>query len=110
MVKKIMNLTPHGVALANAAGEITATLQPSGKVARMAVNREETGTLMGLPVSTSVFGEVVGLPDPAPETIYLVSTLIAQAVRRRDVVSPDTGPSAVRKDGQVVAVRGFQAF
>jgi len=33
--------------------------------------------------------------------------VLAQCKDRSDVVAPDTGKDAIRKDGQIVAVRGF---
>jgi hypothetical protein len=109
-MSEVINLTPHAVSLADADGNVIATFPPSGQVARVATTTEVVGELMGRPISRTTFGEVTGVPAPAEGVVYLVSTLVAQAARRSDVVSPDTGPTAVRKDGQVVAVRGFQVF
>lgn len=44
-----------------------------------------------LPLVAKRFGEVEGIPEPEPGTIYIVSALAAQAawaVGRRDVVCP----------------------
>lgn len=107
----IVNLTPHSISLADEAGNIVDTFAPSGKVVRMATSQEVVGeAVAGVPLRRTVFGEVSGLPEPQEGVLYLVSSLIAQRVQRADVVSPDTGPTAVRKDGQVVAVRALQAF
>jgi hypothetical protein len=110
MAEVIINLTPHAISVANSEGDVVMTLPPSGNVARVATSQEVVRELAGRPVVRTVFGEVTGIPEPVEGTVYLVSTLVAQAARRSDVVSPDTGPTAVRKDGQVVAVRGFQVF
>jgi len=107
---EVKNLTPHAISLADVEGNVIATFPPSGEVARVTTKTEETGRLMGSPINRTIFGEVVGIPDPVEGVWYITSTLVAQAAKRPDVVSPDTGPTAVRKDGQVVAVRGFQAF
>jgi hypothetical protein len=107
---EVINLTPHAISVANSEGDVVMTFPPSGNVARVATSQEVVWELVGRPVTRTVFGEVTGIPAPADGTVYLVSTLVAQAARRPDVVSPDTGPTAVRKDGQVVAVRGFQVF
>jgi hypothetical protein len=109
-MSEVINLTPHTVSLADADGNVIATFPPSGQVARVATSTEVVAQLMGRPISRTTFGEVTGIPAPAEGVVYLVSTIVAQAARRPDVVSPDTGPTAVRKDGQVVAVRGFQVF
>ena len=107
---KIVNLTPHAITLVGEDGSVIATFPPSGVVARVATSTEVVGSLMGAPVKHTIFGEVEGIPAPQEGTVYLVSTLVAQAAKRSDVVSPDTGPTAVRENGQVVGVRGFQSF
>lgn len=104
---EFVNLTPHAITV-DIQGERT-TFPPSGEVARLATTKEE-GTLGGFPVSKTVFGEVSGVPAAKVGTIFIVSTLVAQALKRNDVVSPDTGPTAVRENGQVIAVKGFQRF
>ena len=43
-------------------------------------------------------GEVVGLPDPVPGRVYVVSMILAQAllalgIKRNDVVSPNYVPA-----------------
>ncbi len=108
--EKIVNLTPHAIVLMDEEGSVIATFPPSGQVARVNTSVEVVGSLHGAPVKRTVFGEVNGIPDPEEGTVYLVSTLVAQAAKRGDVVSPDTGPTAVRKDGQIAGVRGFQSF
>lgn len=109
-MSEVINLTPHPVSLADTEGNVIATFPPSGQTARVATSTEVVAQLMGRPISRTTFGEVTGVPAPKEGVVFLVSTIVAQAARRPDVVSPDTGPTAVRKDGQVVAVRGFQVF
>jgi len=106
---KFMNLTPHRVVVRpDATPEMI--LEPSGSVARCQVTAERIGDLDGIPLVRQVFGSPTGIPEPEEGTTYVVSTLVAQAACRPDVVSPDTGPSAIRDGGQVMAVRGFQTF
>ena len=107
-----VNLTPHS---------IWVTIHPdflddrgieypaSGQVARMAVNRAE-GPLCGPHrMVQQSFGAVEGLPDPVDGVVYIVSGMVLSelAGSRPDVVSPDTGPDAIRENGQIKAVRGF---
>ena len=48
-------------------------------------------------VSRHTFGKIEGLPDPKPDTIYIVSGMVRDALDGRpDVFAPDTGKSAVR--------------
>ncbi len=59
-------------------------------------------------------GDIVGLPEPAERTIYIVSLPVAQRAAdlgRNDVYAPDTISSAIRSEnGQIVAVRGLVRF
>ena len=78
----IINLTPHEITFM---GDEKNTIPTSGIVARVAVKREQVGTLNGLPIYRSVFGQVENLPDPKADTVYIVSAMVAQAVKgKRD--------------------------
>lgn len=102
---KIVNLTPHAVVISNGP-----TFPPSGTVARVSVQQVDAGTIAGIPVKTQTFGDIVDLPAPADDTIYIVSALVlsaAKAAGRTDCVAPDTS-NAVRNDaGHIVSVPGF---
>jgi hypothetical protein len=106
----IINCTPHTIKLADAAGEITATFEPSGNLPRVSTTQEVVGIVSGAEIKRTIMGEVTGLPNPVEGVWLLCSTLVAQAAKRSDVIAPDTGPTALRKDGQVIAVKGFQTF
>ena len=88
----IINLTPHAVTVVN--GGETTTFAPSGAVARCAAVSTPAGSFTAengveVALTTVTFGEVVGLPDAASDTIYVVSGLVRSAVpTRRDVASP----------------------
>lgn len=107
----IINLCPHQISLA--IGEERILFPPSGQVARVA--SIPGGPVAGLPgdfpaISAPTWGQVEGLPDPAPDTIFIVSALVvSRAIGRADVFSPGTGPGddPIRENGQVVAVRRF---
>ena len=97
---EIINLTPHVVRLNNGT-----EFPPSGIVCRVFSAYEETE-----PGFFRVkFGEVIGLPDPKPETRYIVSGMILSALpERKDLIAPATGhPDCVRKEGQIYSVPGF---
>lgn len=117
---RLVNLTPHAVSMANAAGEIIATIPPSGTVAR--VSSTPGGFFDWLvegecPIAVHnapVWGEVEGLPDPQEDTLFVVSALVggrisAARVAVGDVLCLGTGPNddPVRRDGRIVAVRRF---
>ncbi len=108
---KIVNLTPHALNLmpAGPTGPVV-TIPPSGIVARCAVDRVQVDTVtvdgITVPVNRTQFGAVTGLPDPQPDTIYIVSSLVAQAVPdRSDVFIVD---DAVRDDqGRIIGARAL---
>jgi len=57
-----------------------------------------------------MFGDIVDLPAPQNDTVYVVSAIVLSAAKeqgRTDVVAPDTS-NAVRNDaGHIVSVPGF---
>ena len=106
---KFVNLLPHAVNLIAADGSET-VIPPSGSVARCE-SKASHETIHGVRFARTTWLGVFGLPDPEPDTIFIVSMLVAQNVRRPDVVSPDSGRDAIRNEaGQIAAVRGFCRF
>jgi hypothetical protein len=107
----IVNLTPHTLNLmpAGPAGPVV-TIPPSGLVARCAVDRVQVDTVavdgITVPVNQTQFGSVSDLPDPQPDTIFVVSALTAQAVpERKDVYITD---DVVRDDqGRIIGCRAL---
>lgn len=115
MEVNLVNLTPHEISIANEAGEIIATIPPSGQVARI-TTCQAVAEKINLPhgeveVVATVFGQPEGIPQAEIGTRYVVSSLVAQASNRQDLIAPDTGPTAVRDgNGRIIAVRRFQKF
>ena len=115
-MSKFINLTPHAVRLRTDAANTAPTaaesdiIIASSGVARVATTPgKEIGSADGVALyGRTVFGEVEGLPAPAPGTIFIVSALVAGRVTGRDdVFAPGTGPKdgAVRDEkGQIYAV------
>lgn len=99
----IVNLTPHTI---NVLGDNPQNFPPSGTVARCAVARQQVGTVDGVPVNHTTFGEVTGLPVARTDTYYIVSALVAQACPdRADLLITD---DAVRDDqGRIVGCRAL---
>ena len=111
----IINLTPHDVHVYDADGKnIIKTYPASGTVARVKSSTEIVGKVDGIEIARTTFGEIEGLPDPKPGTMYIVSLLVLQAAggKRDDLIGPDTGPGSVVRDaeGQIVGVRRFQVL
>lgn len=107
----IVNLTPHALNLMPEGPDgPTVTIPPSGLVARCATSRVQVDTItvdgIAIPVNRTQFGAVTGLPDPQPDTIFVVSALVAQAVPdRQDVYITD---DAVRDDqGRIIGCRAL---
>ena len=102
----ITNLTPHTLNLFDLGGNPVAEIPPSGEIARVKALREQIGDYERVPLFTTIFGEVDGLPAPKPNTIYVVSGLVRAAVPSRgDVFSPG---ELVRDDGgKVIGAKGL---
>jgi len=119
---RIVNLTPHTITILSQDGETLAQIPPSGTVARVSMGREHVGSLSyqgaEIPLVRPSYGEVEGLPElPEPDTLYVVSVLVAQALAddptwRGRLLVPDTGPGSVVRDadGRIVGVRYLQVW
>ena len=101
---EFINCTPHALTI-----EGLGTLAPSGVTPRCAAMRVKVAPVGGVRISSLILGDVTGLPVPVEGVCYVVSTLVLSALKgvRKDVYAPDTGPDAVRENGQIVAVRGL---
>ena len=105
---EIVNLTPHDVVLV--VGEKKIVFPPSGIVARCKTIKQTVGIIEvngnNVMVNKSIFGEVENLPQQKPDTMYIVSSLVAQAAKDRDdLIIPD---DTVRDDKGVIV--GCKAF
>lgn len=102
---KIVNLTPHDITITNGP-----TFSPSGTVARVTTQQVNAGDINGIPVKTQTFGNIVDLPSPQDDTVFIVSAIVlaaAKAQGRTDVVAPDTANAMRNDDGHIVSVPGF---
>lgn len=116
---KFVNLTPHPVVLSNGALRITFEKQAGTPVARVKEVIEERniehevapGMKITLPINNVKRVEVHNLPEPTPGVMYIVSSMVAQHVKREDVIAPITDATCERDAlGRVVSVKGFQSF
>ena len=107
---KLVNLTPHAITLVESTSQITITA--SGQIARLSVTREQRDPLLvrncAISVSKPTLGEITGLPDPEPGTIFIVSALVADAAKRADVMSP--GELLRDPDGVIVGAHGLCSY
>lgn len=101
---RIINLTPHTINLYRN-GEMIMAI-PSSGVARVSVTSQVIGEVNGFPIKQNVYGEIIDLPDPIGETVYIVSALVAQAAKDRTdlLVVNDT---VRNENGQIIGCQGF---
>lgn len=129
----IINCTPHEIVITGgpsipASGQVArvnANLTPIGEVVtapctggidehehRVFCGCPEEGTGWTAPIFHQEFGEITGLPAPAPGVKFVVSAVVlaaAKAWSRGDCLAPATGhPDVIRNEkGQIVSVPGF---
>jgi hypothetical protein len=107
----IVNLTQHEIVIIHEDGSKT-TYPPCGIVCRVAESREIVGKLDGATVVKISYGMIEGLPPNDGETTYIVSSIVRDVARHRnlthDLVSPDTGGGSVRDaSGRIIGSRGW---
>lgn len=106
----IINLTPHAIVVRTQ--DEDKTFAPSGTVARIQDLNPVDGPLFnGIPTVSFGRGYVIDLPEPTPDTFFIVSGMVFDAVpdHRTDVVAPFTGATAIRNEkGHIVAVTQFR--
>jgi hypothetical protein len=109
-VKLFRNMTPHMVAFL--VGDTFIKIHPSGEVVRVNQRCESVGDVLGIPVSLCSDGEIRGLPEPEEGVVIIVSSVVAKAARREDVLSPDTSDDGAIRDGQgnIIGVKRLQMF
>lgn len=100
MFKHLVNLTPHKVTFLNQDNNIIKEIEPSGILARVTANTVTLGMLDDIPVTSTEFGDPYGLPPEDDSHAYIVSSLVAQAMKdRNDIFIPN---EAVRDDHGVI--------
>ena len=91
---KIINCTPHDVNLVTTNGSIT--FPRSGIIPRLTEQQKKINSInsngIEIDIMQKSFSEVEGLPEPKEGTIFIVSALVAGAVKNRDdlVIPNDT--------------------
>ena len=101
-----INLTEHII------NEITtgATFPKSGIVARVTTTTHKADTHQNIPIFRTYLNAtiVTGLPEPVKDTYYIVSALVLNASKRRDLVAPGN----LKRDshGQPIGCIGFRVI
>ena len=102
----IINLTPHPVNLLDVDANVVITFHSEG-LARCSQNDIIIGKLnKDIILTKTSYGEVIGLPEQAPRTFYIVSRLVLNALpNRTDLLVPN---QLIRdSEGQIVGCRSF---
>lgn len=100
-----VNLTPHALNIRNANGDIV-DFPVTGTIARVAQTATVVNVINGINITKQVFGNVVDLPDPQPDTIFIVARLVAAAAPdRKDLMIP--GPMIRDDQGRVIGADGL---
>lgn len=85
----LVNLTPHDVNVVN--GSESVKIKRSGTVARVELRHLRVGTVSGVPIVRTLYGEVTGLPPFDGENIFIVSHVVRDACPDRvDLAVPTT--------------------
>ena len=105
-MKAIINLTPHPIVIVSDDGNVIRTINPAGTIARVSARTIRTGEFDGIPLSATEFGEVVDLPEPIEDTVFVVSSIVASRVpHRSDVLIPN---ESVRDEkGRIIGCRSL---
>lgn len=101
---KYVNLTAHTI------NEVTSgmSIPTSGRVCRVKATTVKIKEHVGIPLYSTEFGEVEGLPEPVTGVMYIVSALALNAIdsSRTDCVAP--GNLQRNENGQPVGCVGFR--
>lgn len=101
----LVNLTPHALTVFDADNN-PITFPKCDAPVRVTVSAEVAYTVGGIEISTVVYGDVYNLPDSKPDTYYIVSTLVRQALpTRKDLLSP--GELVRDENGNPIGCRGL---
>lgn len=108
----IINLTPHSINIVDEEGNVIKVFESSG-VARAAQNNVEIGTLEGIPIIETTFGEPIDLPEYSHDTYYIVSALTAKAASLSGRNTQDlllTGKTVRNSDGQIIGCQALAKY
>lgn len=89
MTQELINMTPHPISIVKN-GEVIMSIPATGNLIRLTSNTIDTGIRVnGIAITTTQFGEPVGLPDMSEGKFYIVSQLVKSALpQRKDLLVP----------------------
>ena len=98
----IINLTPHKINVIKEG--YNQIIEPSGKVIRLEETCIYLGNVNGINVVKKEYGYADYIPPVVDGTLYIVSGLVASAMRRSDFLVPNT----IRdENGQIIGCDSF---
>jgi hypothetical protein len=103
----VINMTPHDVNIINNEGTIIKIYPSSGKTIRLSSETIKTGFLDdGTPLTITKFGEPTELPKYQPNTYFIVSQIVKNALTsRNDLLVP---AEVVRDDkGNIIGCKSL---
>lgn len=103
MNKNLVNLTPHAINVLLEGRKIEI---PSSGIARCSQTSKPVGEVNGVPLTTTNFGKVKGLPERTSGTLFIVSRVIMSACPTRiDLLVPN---DMVRdEEGKIIGCKSF---
>jgi hypothetical protein len=91
MVAVIINCTPHPITLCGSDGQVIMSLPKGDVVPRLSQSTKNVDEILnGIAITETVFGETQDLPEPQPDTFYIVSRIVLTAnPSRKDLLVPN---------------------
>lgn len=107
------NMTPHDIVYRDKEGN-DVVFPKSGHTIRVKYEYSDPVDIAGIPLTLARGIGLEGLPEDASEhAFYIVSSMTAIALGgvRGDIISPDSGDTAIRnEEGHIIAVTRFVAY
>lgn len=101
----IENYTPHDIVICFYDG--ASITIPSKGVARCLSGEQILGQVDLMPIYKIEYGEVSGLPEPKEDTIYIVSKIVAEALKGKRDDLFIVASTIKDENGQVIGCRGL---
>lgn len=102
----IVNKTPHTVYVYDDDSILLAEYQPDSVPVRIKADVKRIGDLAEIPLTSTVYGDLEGLPDEQPGVYYIVSGLVKAACpERKDLLVPSE--QLRDSEGRVIGCKSF---
>jgi hypothetical protein len=90
MTQQLINMTPHPINIVDKDKNNLITIPVSGNQIRLATTTVDSGIRVnGIAITSTQFGEPVGLPELSEGVFYIVSAIVKGALpNRKDLLVP----------------------